>query len=250
VKKVVVICLSLFLLASAANADIIYFKDGLKTICQEKAWEEDGQVKCEYGGWVLNYNKADILRILKTTPPAPAAPPEPRNPVAVANPDPPKPIKRKVMPPGLEGVAFYDPRRPYKYWTDKDTKHKSYQEAIQVLATKYERTPEWIQANMGDTNDLSEIHRNLAGVPDNQTGKIDKPPAQQQPEIDFYNPRRPFPYWTDASTKHKNFKEAIQTLATEYSRTPEWVQQFMGQTNDLSQIHRNLRTRRSAESLK
>jgi hypothetical protein len=26
------------------SADIIYFKDGMKTICQEKAWEENDEI--------------------------------------------------------------------------------------------------------------------------------------------------------------------------------------------------------------
>ena len=48
-----------------ASADIIYFKDGMKTICQEKAWEENGEIKCEYEGVVLIYSKTDVLRIQK-----------------------------------------------------------------------------------------------------------------------------------------------------------------------------------------
>jgi hypothetical protein len=73
VKKIAIACLLLALSAFTGRADIIYFKDGLKTICQEKTWEEDGQVKCEYGGWIISYQKSDILRILKTTPPTPHA---------------------------------------------------------------------------------------------------------------------------------------------------------------------------------
>ncbi|MEX1329958.1 MAG: hypothetical protein AB1Z29_24425, partial [Desulfobacterales bacterium] len=65
-KVVVVAYLFLNLVVLPVNADIIYFKDGMKTICQEKAWEEDDQIKCEYAGWVLTYPKADVLRVLKT----------------------------------------------------------------------------------------------------------------------------------------------------------------------------------------
>ena len=57
-----------FYLTLPASADIIYFKDGLKTICQGKAWEADGEVKCKYKGWTLSYQKKDVLRIVKTTP--------------------------------------------------------------------------------------------------------------------------------------------------------------------------------------
>ena len=70
--------LFLILTGLPVNADIIYFKDGMKTICQEKA-----------------------------------------------------------------------------------LKHKSYNEAIQTLATEYGRSPQWIQENMGNSNDLNEIHQNL-----------------------------------------------------------------------------------------
>jgi hypothetical protein len=73
VKKVAIACLLLALSALTGRADIIYFKDGLKTICQEKTWDEDGQVKCEYGGWIISYHKSDFLIIIKTTPPPPPA---------------------------------------------------------------------------------------------------------------------------------------------------------------------------------
>ena len=248
-KKVVVACLFLVLLAFTAKADIIYFKDGLKTICQERAWEENDQVKCEYGGWVINYQKSDVLRILKTTPPKRAAQPE-KKPQVIKKTEPAQGITKKIPPPNVGGLAFYDPRRPDKYWTDKNSKHKNYKEAIQALANKYDRPPEWIQANMGDTNDLAEIHRNLAEPDLDQTYTTAKPSVKKHPKIDFYSPRRPFPYWTDASTKHKSYKEAIQALAQNYEHSPEWIQQNMGQTNDLSEIHQNLRARQSAESSK
>jgi len=48
----------------------------MKTICQEKAWEEDGQIKCEFAGWVLTYPKNEVLRIIKTKTVKQAAPPE------------------------------------------------------------------------------------------------------------------------------------------------------------------------------
>ena len=30
-----------------------------------------------------------------------------------------------------------------------------------ALAIQYDRTPDWVQAHMGETNDLSQIHQNL-----------------------------------------------------------------------------------------
>ena len=159
-KKVAAACLLLALSAFTGRADIIYFKDGLKTICQEKTWEEDGQVKCEYEGWIISYQKSDVLRILKTTPPEPAAQSE-KKPTVTQPDEPAQAGHPKVKPPNVKGLTFYDPQRPEQYWTDKNTRHKYYKDAIRALARKYGRPPEWIQANMGDSNDLAEIHQNL-----------------------------------------------------------------------------------------
>jgi hypothetical protein len=69
VKVLIMACLLTGFIVFPASADIIYFKDGMKTICQERSWEENGEIKCEYAGWVISYQKADILRIVKTTRP-------------------------------------------------------------------------------------------------------------------------------------------------------------------------------------
>ncbi|MCP4624931.1 MAG: hypothetical protein GY850_15610 [bacterium] len=246
-KQVIAACLFSVLLALSANADIIYFKNGLKTICQDKAWEENGQVKCEYEGWILSYKKSDVLRILSTTPLKQPAPSQKKPQVQTKT----KPLRsgtQKQNQSKSEGIVFYDPRRPYIYWTDKTTRHKSFKEAIKALAEKYDRPTEWIQANLGDTNDLNEIHRNLAESNSSQAKTTIKPSDKKKPTLEFYSPRRPFPYWTDVSTKHKRFNEAINVLAQKYERTPEWIQQYMGQTNDLAEIHQNLQTRIMAET--
>ena len=159
-KKVALACLLLVLSAYTGRADIIYFKDGLKTICQEKSWEEGELVKCEYGGWIISYQKSDILRILKTTPIAPPALSEKE--LKVTKPiGPAQTRSKKIRPSQDKSIVFYDPGRPDKYWTDKNTRHKNYKDAIQAFAQKYDRPPQWIQANMGQTNELSEIHQNL-----------------------------------------------------------------------------------------
>ena len=238
-KAFVVAYLFLNLIVLPVKADIIYFKDGMKTICQEKAWEEDGQIKCEYAGWVLTYPKNEILRIVKTNTVKQAAPPDKNRRVhQIIQKD---PSTIKISPPSADGIAFYNPRRPYKYWTSKNSKHKNYKEAIQALAQQYERSPEWIQAHMGDTNDLKQIHQNLA-IPDldPETG-ADRTPATKPPGIAFYNPRRPFPYWTGKALKHKTYNEAIKTLAAEYGQSSQWVQENMGNSNDLNEIHQNLK---------
>ena len=246
-KQVVTAGLFSVLLALSAKADIIYFKNGMKTICQDKAWEVNGEIKCEYEGWILSYEKSDVLRILSTTPST--QPPRSQKKLQVqTKTKPPRNVTQKQNQSKFEGLVFYDPRRPYIYWTDKTTKHKKFNEAIQALAEKYDRPTEWIKANLGDTNDLNEIHRNLAESNSSQAKTAIKPDDKKKPKLDFYSPRRPFPYWTGVSTKHKKFNEAINFLARKYERTPEWIQQYMGQTNDLAEIHQNLQTRLMAET--
>ena len=264
-KIFVTACLFAGLSVFPAKADIIYFTDGMKTICQEAAWEEDGEIKCEYAGWVISYQKSDVLRILKTTRTKQTPPPQQ---TATANktapakktfqPDDKRPVpqttakgrvteKIKTAPNQASGPVFYDPRRPYKYWADKDSKHKGYKQAIEALAKKYNCTPEWIQAHMGDTNDLAQIHHNLSKPQPIQTVKKALPGADQAPEVLFYNPRRPYPYRTGEKSKHKSYKEAIQTLAKKYDRSPEWIKLNMGVTNDLNEIHKNLEERKAAD---
>lgn len=237
-KVFIIAYLFLNLIVLPVQADIIYFKDGMKTICQEKAWEEDGQIKCEYAGWVLTYPKNDVLRIVKTNPLKDAASPAKNlreHKILLNDRD-----AKKISPPRSEANAFYNPRRPYKYWTGKNSKHKSYKEAIQALAKKYKRSPEWIQAHMGNTNDLVQIHQNLANPALNQETVVVRPPPPKSYGIAFYNPRRPFPYWTGKALKHKSYNEAIKTLAVEYGQSPRWVQENMGNSNDLNEIHQNL----------
>jgi hypothetical protein len=239
VKAFVVAVLFLNLIVLPVGADIIYFKDGMKTICQEKAWEENGQIKCDFAGWVLTYPKEEILRIVKTNPIEQTTPPEKKRPVdQIVTKDSSTQIN---APPKPDGIAFYNPRRPYKYWTGPNSKHKSYKEAIQALAKKYQRSPQWIQTHMGDSNDLLQIHQHLASPDLNRETDAVKAPPLKPPGIAFYNPRRSYPYWTSNTLKHKSYHEAIKTLAEKYGKSPQWVQKNMGDSNDIDKIHQNLR---------
>ena len=250
-------CVLVTLIVFSASADIIYFKDGMKTICQEKAWEENDEIKCEYGGWVLSYQKSEVLRIVKTTPEKSAAPQKNKAQVVPNQPTQSTQIKPKeTMPPKEsaskrvtkpDGIAFYDPRRQFKYWTGPTSKHKTYREAVEALANKYQKSPDWIQVNMGDTNDLEEIHQNLANPKITAESSAEQPPQTESSGIEFYNPRRKMPYWTSESSQHKTFQDAIDTLAKEYDRSPTWVKENMGTTNDLNTIHQNLADQNSAE---
>jgi hypothetical protein len=272
VKKLVIIFCLIILIPFDAAADIIFFKDGMKTVCQEKAWEEAGEVRCEYGGAVLSYQKTDVIRIEKTViekqpESLPAKDPEMQIKAAAkqAAPDPkikipdpsgkkssasknPKIFSKKLDSSETKGLEFYNPRRPQKYWTSAVSKHRSFKEAIATLAKHYDRSPEWIQHHMGDTNDLSEIHQNLSSGKLNAPLELPEDQEEKIPETLFYNPRRMQKYWTSASSKHNTLKEAIAAMAKEYERTPQWVQQYMGTTNNLSEIHQNLANQKEAET--
>ncbi|MEE9536095.1 MAG: hypothetical protein V3V51_01520 [Desulfobacterales bacterium] len=261
-KKIALVYLAIILVPLNISADIIFFKDGMKTVCHDRAWEEDGEIKCEYNGSILTYQKNDVLRIekikidkefekpskksralLKTTSTPAKQSPEAKQPA------PEKELQNLTNNAGsikTKGLIFYNPRRPQKYWTLKTAKHNTFKEAVAALAKQYDRSPDWIQHHMGNTNDLDEIHRNLTNSKLNAPAKIQEVDYEKAPEILFYNPRRPQKYWTSATAKHNTFKEAISTLAKEYDRSQEWVQQHMGNTNNLNEIHQNLANHKSA----
>ena len=273
-KKFTFIFGFIMLLPLLGNADIIFFKDGMKTVCQERAWREDQEVKCEYEGTIISYKWKDVFRIqeIRTAKKdAPLADQE-ENPVKpaveeaigpdevtspVSQPKPPKPPAQNelktvsikpVGPPRATGLEFYNPRRPQKYWTSATSKHQTFKEAIAALAKQYDRSPQWIQQQMGETNDLDDIHRNLSS---SKTSTPDEPKAvtvKKASDTLFYNPRRPQKYWTSATAKHKSFKEAISALSTQYDRSAQWVQQHMGDSNNLSEIHHNLKNQKASET--
>ena len=266
-KKIILAYLAIILVPLSANADIIFFKDGMKTVCEHRAWEEGKEVKCEYQGLVLTYQKSDVDRIEKIEiekPPLKNQDPlEPAEEVAKHSPGVGQPATiRKAVPQRKSqdlasnadsfkttGLEFYNPRRPYKYWTDKNSKHNTFKEAVAALAAKYGRSPEWIQDHMGTTNDLNEIHQNLTNQKQNVPVKIEADIKATGPEILFYDPRRTQKYWTSATAKHNTFQEAISALAQKYERSADWVQKHIGNTNNLNEIHQNLENKKLAESL-
>ncbi len=246
-KKRILLAFIIIAVPSAASADIIYFKDGMKTVCLEKAWEENDEVKCEYDGVVLSYKKSEVeliekRRIRQSTPkPADSATTAK---VSTAK----KTAVSSATAMQGDGLRFYDPRRTNKYWTSKTGKYKTFQAAVAALGKQYDRTPEWVQSHMGETNDLAEIHRNLA------SGLVQKQKIQTKSEpknsktIEFYNPRRTHKYWTSETAKHNTFGEAMLVLAKEYDRSTEWVKRHMGEINDLHAIRRNLVRRKQQEA--
>ncbi len=234
-----------------AASDIIYFTDGRRTVCQEKAWEENGEIHCEYQDGVLIYSKADVQHIEKTVAPGKGvAAPAPSSPT----PSPPAPLPATSKPPaGLQGapagpsarrdsgILFYDPRRPKKFWSSETRHHDSFREAVAALAAELERSPEWVEAHMGETNDLLELRTNLALTSRDPSLAASAPQTAPAQAIEFYNPRRAQKYWTGADSRHNTYQEALEALAREFDRPPGWVEAHMGESNDLEQIRQHLR---------
>jgi hypothetical protein len=63
--------------------------------------------------------------------------------------------------PDTEGPYFYSPRRAKKFWANETSRHDSLDNALKALADQYGRSIEWVEAHMGESNSLPEIHRNL-----------------------------------------------------------------------------------------
>lgn len=60
-----------------------------------------------------------------------------------------------------QGVSFYDPRRPEKYWVDETHHFNSLDDALRQLSALYGVSQEWIGDHLGNSNDLREIHRSI-----------------------------------------------------------------------------------------
>ncbi len=245
---VVTFWLSLILLFPSPDgrgADSIFFKDGMRTLCHGRAWEENGMVHCEYDGGVLSYPATDVDRIEK----GPTAHLQPSEASSAPQPAAPVPASAVVdhAPPAAQvqatpsGVPFYDPRRPQKYWSRPDRKHTTYPEAIAALSEEFERSPQWVEENMGDSNDLGIIRETLAGRRQAVQVRTAGTSADLPAGIEFYNPRRPEQYWTGPEARHTSYAEAIQALAREFGKPADWVERFMEDSNDVEQIRASLR---------
>jgi hypothetical protein len=238
---------------ATAAADTIYFKDGMRMICHGSAHEENNEVHCEYDGGILIYPKADVLRIEKG--PGPAAeritPPSGE----AGQPPAPKvmpPMSKSVPPPGSAasvGILFYDPRRAKRYWSNENRHHDSYQDAIAALGEEFDKSSQWVEAHMGDSNDMMAIRANLAAGLAGTAAESD--PAALYPNrvgVEFYNPRRPQKYWTGPDTRHNTFKEAVETLAVEFKKPAIWIETHMGDSNDTERIRQSLQDAANEQS--
>ena len=74
------------------------------------------------------------------------------------------------------------------------------------------------------------------------------PAVQPVSGILFYSPRREYKYQTGTDAKFHTFDEAIAALAIEFGTTPQWVEEHMGQHNDVGVIREQLRRAKAEES--
>ncbi|UCE53315.1 MAG: hypothetical protein JSV31_29355, partial [Desulfobacterales bacterium] len=193
-----------------------------------------------------SYRKADVLRIEKKRTEKPVTQKTDKRKAVRESGK--KAITRLKTPSTSSGLVFYDPRRTHKYWSSGTSKHNAFHEAIAALAKHYDRSPEWVQTHMGETNDLNEIHQNLKASKLNDHQTEIKAKSKTTKTIEFYNPRRTYKYWSSETSKHNTFHEAITALAKHYDRSPEWVQTHMGENNDLNEIHQNLMNHKLRQS--
>ena len=180
----------------------------------------------------------------------------------------------------LKGVSFYDPRRRYRYWSGADARHSTLQEALSSLAQTYGRPAEWVQENMGEENDLGSIHAKLVqqvnqerlsmAVPTSALGALPEqalrqvdlpnPPPDETKQaiprrlptleslnhrktdpLQFYDPRREKKYWLSSTTRFDTLDEAVKALAQQYQVPVRWIEEHMGESNKLDDIHQSIR---------
>ncbi len=275
-KKIFLTFFLLALFPLTAGGDTIFLKDGTRIITK-KAWEENGLIKFYLEGSesiIITYSKKIIDRIedgdIKEKERSPESI-DPPTPSTAAGPVKEKEVEKKEIegkkpqskhqspvtkkPAGSastltvynmdneksDGLLFYNPRRKHKYWVSSTSRHNTLEAAIAAMAEKYGCNPEWVKANMGNTNDLYKIHKNLAkNIPAGKQSFDNSSIISDISNTLFYNPRRTHKYWTSSKSRHNTLEAAIAALAEKYNRNPEWIKANMGNTNNLYKIHKNL----------
>ena len=265
-------------IADAFSARVV-LKDG--TIEEtDRVWESEKYVHFILKGTQsveIRYAKEIVERIERAAGPQPNAgqpsgpelkdrPPTLKTGAPVSRPEAPAvktPDADRRIIEAYRNISFYDPQRPERYWAGSQSRHATLNAALEALSRQYHRPIDWVVAHMGEENDLSRIHANLIAALDTQYNSDGVQPATIPPSrvlqhdpvpsfpapprssmaggIQFYDPRRPSKYWTGPSTHHDTLQEAVDALADAYGVSPSWVEQHMGDTNELSEIHDNIR---------
>jgi hypothetical protein len=289
---------------TAATAASIILRDGTVEH-SDKVWESDGYVHFILKGTKdveIRYTKQIVERIeykdakgasgpaplvapsmQPGATPAAQAPALEQHPSIERSPEPlvaPKKLVEDRIVKENQGILFYDPRRPKRYWASRQSRHTTLKSALAALASQYDRPAQWVETHMGEDNDLGSIHSNLirqkaSELSGAQASESTQPETQQlhadklqpsdaarstdsmgpsvKPSADatkaanaeangvaFYDPRRPEKYWTGKSSHYQTLKDAMNALARQYHVSAEWIGAHMGDTNDLAQIHRNI----------
>lgn len=268
------------MLPLVVDADLIVLKDGTQ-VEAEKIWEENGLVRFSvpnYDGIVITYSKEIVERIVREHPKIengsnrtkdkrPASPKsdtevssvnknnltvppvagDTSSPEGVSSVTPGSDTEiDKALVDSVAGIEFYSARRSFKYQTGPDSRFHTFKEAVDDLAARFDKDPYWIGQNLGNTNDLGQIYMNMSRSTEPMDAETEPQPTTSG--ILFYDPRRSYKYWVAADSKHQTLNEAIDSLAGQYARSPEWVIDHLGETNDLAEIHRNLEAGVNAET--
>jgi len=236
-------------------SDTIYFKDGMRTVCEGNAWEKGDEIHCEYDGGLLIYPKSDVAQIEKGRSVEPELDsknaPEIEPPAAQEAPSIPAPSPEtasSATPGNSPGIAFYDPRRPQKYWSSEGRHHDTFRHAISAVSEEFNRPAAWIEENLGDSNELSEVRQTLPLRLMQSTAANATPAPPLDAAIEFYNPRRAGKYMTGPEARHDSFQDALDALAREFDKPADWVERNMGESNDVDQIRQNLKNAQEAET--
>jgi hypothetical protein len=226
----------------------------MRTVCEGNAWEKGDEIHCEYDGGLLIYPKSDVARIEKGR----SVEPELDSKIAPEIPAPPVQAKSSVpvptsgtvlstAPKSSSGIAFYDPRRPKKYWSSETRHHDTFRDAISALSEEFNRPAPWVEENLGDSNDLGDIRETLELRLSGSAATRATSVSEKGPAVEFYNPRRAQKYMTGADAQHDSFQQAIDALARDFDKPSDWVERHMGESNDVDQIRQNLRSAQEAE---
>jgi hypothetical protein len=196
-----------------ASADKVVLKDGTVE-ASTRVWETDGyvhfilkgtrSVEIRYSKEIVDHiedahgvirsvgsKQSDVASSL--SPESPRSPPTiaakeaspsatPMPPIQGAYADRGRPIRS--APEFIErnrNLTFYDPRRPQRYWADRQSQHTSYAAAMAVLAAQYDRPVDWIEKHMGQENDLGAIHASLIAAVEAEASAL---PAQSNADAD------------------------------------------------------------------
>jgi hypothetical protein len=78
-----------------------------------------------------------------------------------------------------------------------------------------------------------------------EPGAVSSPAPKRPGGILFYDPRRPQKYWSSETRHHDTFRDATSALAEEFNRPPHWVEENMGESNELNDVREKLAARLS-----